>query len=131
LSTRTRLEDLVDNIASGVSKTPSSTVTTPSEQVPSSQGLTPQEFEAQIDALLSKREKERAGNSNRAIVRQKLEEKLGPNFANKVREQGKQLGLGENFLNQLAAENPAAFFKLVGVEDKPVTRQSLFSPPPQ
>lgn len=131
LSTRARLEELVDNIASGTSKTPSSPVITPSEQVPSSQAQTPQEFEAQLDALLTKREKERQGNSNRAIVRQRLEEKLGPNFANKVREQGRSLGLGENFLNQLAAENPAAFFKLVGVEDKPVNRRDIFSPPPQ
>jgi hypothetical protein len=131
LSARARLEELVDNIASNAGKTPSTPVTTPNEQVPSSQAQTPQEFEAQIDALLSKRERERQGNSNRAIVKQKLEEKLGPNFANKVREQGRQLGLGENFLNNLAAENPAAFFKLVGVEDKPANRQSLFSTPPQ
>jgi hypothetical protein len=131
LSTRTRLEDLVDNIASGASKTQSSTVTTPSETVPSSQALTPQEFEAQVDAVYAKREKERAANANRAVVKARLEEKLGPNFATKVREQGRQLGLGENFLNQLAAENPTAFFKLIGVEDKPADRRNIFSTPPQ
>lgn len=131
LSTRTRLEDLVDNIASSQSKTPSSTVTTPSEQVPSSQAQTPEQLEAQIDALLSKRETERRGNINRAAVKQKLEEKLGPNFANKVRDQGKALGLSEAFLNNLAAENPTAFYKLVGVEDKPADRRNVFTPPPQ
>ena len=128
LSTRARLEDLVDNISSGISKAPISPVITPSEQAPSQ---TPEELEARLDALLTKRERERSGNSNRAIVKQKLEEKLGPNFANKVREQGRALGLGENFLNSLAAENPAAFFKLVGIEDKPVNRRDMFSPPPQ
>lgn len=130
LSARTRLEDLVDNIASGTSKTPSSTVTTPSEPVPSSQAQTPEQLEAQIDALLSKRENERKANANRALVKEKLVEKLGPNFANKVREQGRVLGLGENFLNNLAAENPAAFFKLVGITDAPANRNNIFSTPP-
>ncbi|WP_154073665.1 hypothetical protein [Bradyrhizobium erythrophlei] len=130
LSTRTRLEDLVDNIASSTSKTPISEPHHGSEQVPSSQAQTPEQLEAQIDALLSKREAERRGNTNRATVKQKLQEKLGPNFATKVREQGRQLGLGEAFLNNLAAENPAAFFKLIGVEDKPADRRNLFSSPP-
>lgn len=130
LSTRTRLEDLVDNISSRESKTLTTPVTIPAEQVPSS-NQTPEQLEAQIDALLSKRERERTGQSNRAIVKQKLEQTLGPNFANKVREQGRALGLGENFLNNLAAENPAAFFKLIGVSDSQAPRRDIFSTPPQ
>jgi hypothetical protein len=128
LSTRTRLEALVDNITSNTSKTPSSEEPTRlREQVPSSH-LTPTQLEEQIDALLTSREKARLGKTNRDLVKTKLVETYGPNYSNKVREQGSALGLGENFLNNLASENPTAFFKLLGIEAKTPTR-SIFSPP--
>lgn len=128
LSTRARLEDLVDNIASRDSKTPSNDeLTRLREPVPSSPVLTPAQLETQIDDLLNKRDKERTGKTNRDFVKQKLAETYGPNYQNKVREQGRTLGLGEGFLNSLASENPTAFFKLIGIEDKP--QRSIFTPP--
>jgi hypothetical protein len=131
LSARARLEDLVDNISASTSKSNSNDGEPRlREPDPSSPALTPAQLEAQIDALLTKRDNERTSNSNRGIVKQKLLEKLGPNFASKVRDQGRAIGVGEAFLNQIAAENPAAFFRLIGIEDKP-RGPSLFSAPPQ
>lgn len=132
LSTRARLEDLVDNIASNQGKSPSNDrqpdLVNPD---PSSPAQTPEQLEAQIDALLARREAERAGNTNRAAVKQKLQEKLGPNYANKVRELGRAVNFGPAELDRMAAQNPTAFFKLLGIEDRQPNRQDIFSTPPQ
>ncbi len=69
-----------------------------------------------IETLIVKREQKKVQEANLASAISKLRETWGPNFAAQLREQARTLGVGEAFLNSVAAENPQAFYRLVGLD---------------
>jgi len=54
--------------------------------------------------------------SNLASVKDKLVQRFGADYANKVRGKLSELGLGDDFANGLAATQPNAFLALVGAQ---------------
>jgi hypothetical protein len=78
--------------------------------------------------LLDERDAALARQRNLNEAKATLEKNFGPNYASRVREIATQLGADEAFLNNLAATNPAALYKLVGVGER---RQEGFEAPPR
>lgn len=91
--------------------------------------VTPEDLDRIVDTRLTEREKAASRKQNLAKTKAELQKQLGPNYASKVKEIGSGLGLGEAFLNDVAATSPDAFLKLVGLTEQP--RQELFEAPPR
>lgn len=74
------------------------------------------DLETLLERKLTEREQASVKQRNLSIVKEKLQEVWGDKYALELRTAASQLGLGEQFLDNLASEQPAAFFKLVGID---------------
>lgn len=79
------------------------------------------DISSEVERVLQKREQESAVKRNIDQVTTKLQDLYGTvdKAAEVVRNKSQELGMSVDALQRLAAENPKAFFKLIGVEDKP------------
>jgi hypothetical protein len=127
LNTRLKLEEVVDRISSA-SKSPTSEQPPrePDNGQPASQ-LSPEDVQKLVTDTLTDSEKGAQARRNLAHVEEKLQEAFGPTFRRTVKAQAAKLGVGETFLQNLAAEQPAAFLKLMEVGP---SESSSFTPPP-
>jgi uncharacterized protein YidB (DUF937 family) len=126
-ATQARLQELVDKLT--IAGAPPINPPEPKDDE-KNKGVAPEQLEAVLDKRLQKYEAERTGKDNRVVVRQELQKHLGPNFVTKLKERAAELELGENFLDSLAASNPKAFLKLLGVgETTQAPAETLFTPP--
>jgi hypothetical protein len=75
----------------------------------------------QIEQALAKRDQARSLQSNIEIVTTKMTELYGSvdKAAETISTRSKELGMSVEALQQMAASNPKAFFKLLDVDDKP------------
>lgn len=99
---------------------------------PDTSGLTPTDVEALIERKVSERETQRIQKQNREDARARLVQAFGNDYISKLKEAGENLGLSAERLDQIAAENPKAFLKLVGADTAPAqqrSQDSLFVPP--
>lgn len=138
LNSRKRLEDIADLLSPN--KQHSSSEGTPpnrngGEEGTDNKNLNPDDLEKLIEDRLTKREKERLYEQNFNTVKSKLAEVWGPDASTKLSEVANTLGVGKEFLNNLAKEQPKAFFKLVGVDTQSNNQgqrqeaNDLFAPP--
>jgi hypothetical protein len=88
--------------------------------------ITPQD----IERIVEQREQRRQLENNLKSAMAKYAEANGPNFASKLTQQATELGMSEDNLKAMAANNPKAFYKLTGVEETP-RRVSNFEAPPR
>src|SRR5690606_2097286 len=65
-----------------------------------------------VAAQVAAREAESRKAANLSAVEQKLLETFGQDYQARVRSQAKVLGVGTEFLSSVAADNPAAFYRL-------------------
>jgi hypothetical protein len=128
LNTRLKLEEVIDRISSA-SKSPSSEQHPPREpdKEQTASQLTPEEVQALVTKTLTDTEKATQRERNLTMVEAKLQEAFGPTFRRTVKAQAAKLQVGETFLQNLAAEQPAAFLKLMEVEGR---EHSSVTPPP-
>jgi len=84
---------------------------------------------ADIERMLEEREAKKTAERNLETVVQKLEQAFGPDYRSRVQNQASTLGVGTDFLTDIAAKNPQAFYKLMGLDQQ--NRQDTFSPPPR
>lgn len=113
LKTRINMQDFLDQVRTPV-PSPQPTPVTNQEQA-SASGLTPADLEAQIQRVMSQREADNARSRNLLTVKGKLEEALGENYAEQVKQRAKDLGLDIQYFNDTAARSPQAFFELMGL----------------
>ena len=75
----------------------------------------------QIEQALAKRDQAKTVQSNIEIVTTKMTEVFGSidKAAETISARSKELGMSVESLQQMASTNPKAFYKLIGVEDKP------------
>lgn len=127
LNTRLKLEEVIDRISS-TSKSPTSEQPPrePDNGQPASQ-LTPEDVQKLVTQTLTDDAKKAKRDRNLAVVEEKLQEAFGPTFRRTVKAQAAKLGLGEEFLKNLAAEQPTAFLKLMEVEGR--EHSSVSAPP--
>lgn len=92
----------------------------------------PEEIERIVEERLTRAEKSRVQDANLAFVREELTKNWGQDYVSRLKEKASELGVGEEFLQGLAKDQPKAFLKLLDAET-PVSRQSsqnnLFVPP--
>lgn len=132
LTARVKEEELYDRISTLLTKSPSTEQNTNADgngtnKQPTTVGVTPEQLDELLDKRLNKLETSRKEQANQEIVKSKLVEKFGTNYVPKLTEETQKLGVTKEFLERMAAENPNAFFRLIGMEDKP--QIGLFTPP--
>lgn len=79
-----------------------------------------------VERLLEQRERANSRKQNLTEVENVLKDKLGPNYSQKVRTLTQDLGLDANKAKELAADNPKAFIRLLGLDN---TQTERFEPP--
>lgn len=98
------------------------------EQTGQLSAMKPEELEQLLERKLRERDARTTATQNLTQVQAKLRETLGPNFAQRVKEQALTLGVTTEFLNNLAATQPRAFYRMIGLDADRVTTHSV-SPP--
>lgn len=78
--------------------------------------LSDEDIESKLEQLFTKKTVEQTRKSNLTVVKEKLLESYGDNFAEVVKQKGAELGLNENEINDLASRNPKLFFKTFDVQ---------------
>lgn len=130
LATRTKMEEIKDLIVSA-RQTPA---VAPALDAPVTTQVAPavpeEDLEKRIERKLAQAQEKALAEANIKLVRSKLLETFGSEFAAKVKAAAMQLELGEEFLNSVAAKNPAAFFKLLGIEQGVTPRRNNDLTPP-
>lgn len=134
LNTRLTVEQMMDKITAAKEATNSNT--NGNQPVVNgdsgAKSLTEEDLTALVEDRISKIEKARIQESNLNQVRQVLTEKFGADFPSHLKQTAATLGVGEEFLNNLAKEQPKAFLALVGQEAPKVStpQPNLFTPTP-
>lgn len=91
--------------------------------------LTPEQLEKMLEERLTKRERQQVRDRNINEVKQKLTETMGQNYAAKLEQEARNLGVTREYLTNLAADSPQAFYRLMGL-DTPRSQGTSVSPPP-
>jgi len=89
-----------------------------------SSGLTEEQLTALIESTLSQREVENRANKNLQEVNDYLSEQFGSKAGEFLKSKVSEVGLSVDRMKELAAENPKAFYRLVGLDGQK-TNQSI------
>lgn len=130
LNSRVKMEEFLDKLNTFQSKSPTNDQDGLGAKKDDGTKLTQEDIATLLDTKLSERETKQKAMQNVELVKQKLQETLGPNYATKLEQMTNTLGLSKEFLNSVASSSPAAFLKLVGVEEGKKAGD-LFSSPPK
>lgn len=112
LESRITMEKLMERLDKGPTSSPISAhhsgndhKETPNSELP--------DFDKMIEDKLTKAQIASQRERNVRSVMEELTKNWGPNYVSRLEAVGKELGVGPQFLDNLAAENPRAFFRLV------------------
>lgn len=136
LSTRQTLEQLMDKMAAekGTQQTNPQSYNQDSEGGEGKgtvKSLTEEDIARLVEERLSTAEKARIHTSNLETVKKALESSFGSDYVTHLKAKASELGVSEDYLNNMAKETPKAFLKLVEASGEPRgTPNGLFSPPP-
>lgn len=122
LEKRATVEDFLDRLKSEREQAGNAPPPNHGDDRTETQALTPEQVEALVAAEVEKRSASDSKSRNRETVRQTLERSFGPGYQQVLRQKADELGVGQEFLNNLAADQPKAFLALVGAESAPATR---------
>lgn len=113
----------LEQVARPKSPEPQDPPVTPRDE-PVASAITPDK----IEEILDQREAKRTREANLSSVTSRLQELYGDDYRSRVQSQAKALGVGTDFLTDVASKNPQAFYRLLGLDQK---REDSFSPPPR
>lgn len=117
MNSRLSLEELVTKLATAKpSESGNPVVDDSSSNQNESTTLTPETLAKIVDERVAQISAREAAKSNLNVVKSTLTAAWGKDYPNKLREKAQELGVGESFLNDLAASQPKAFLKLIEVE---------------
>lgn len=85
-----------------------------------SQQHNPVDFDKLITEKLSAYERAKIESTNADKVQSKLRERYGDNYVSVLRDQQSSLGLSNEDVNSLAKKSPEAFFRVMGLNERPV-----------
>lgn len=123
-----RLEDLITKLS--LTQPPSSNEPPLENEEHKVPAYNPEDIDARVLETVSKLELQKKETSNFNEVQAKLQEKLGLNYENILKQQVAELGLSFDDVNTLAKKSPKAFFKTLGLEDN-VRNDNSFNAPPR
>lgn len=118
------LQELVDRLNAQQTST-SSTATNANEEKPR---IEQKDIESIVLKQIQENKLSEKRTANGLEVQNKLREKFGDKSSSILREQAQALGLTQERVNELAQESPAAFFRLMGLEQ---TQLESFQTPPR
>jgi len=125
-----RLEEIVDKLSQKTNSTPPNDPNHTNHNGEDDKGKQTVDFDELVERALSKKEQERRQLSNIDEVQRTLTEAWGPAFAQKLVAEAAALGMSKEEVNSLAASNPKALYRLVGLEGaRPTQRNDVFTPP--
>lgn len=114
LSTRIKYEDFLDKVKAPLERQPVPAAVTIQPEAPASE-LTPTDIEELVQRQIVAREAETARGRNLLTVQGRLQEELGVNYSEQVKQRARDLGLDIQYFNDTAARSPQAFFELMGM----------------
>lgn len=92
--------------------------------------MKPEELERLLEQKLNQRDQQKTAQQNLNIAKAKLAEAFGPNYVQHLRRQAEELDMSPQTLEQMAASNPKALFKLLGIGSVS-PQETLFETPPK
>lgn len=90
--------------------------------------VTPGIDEETVQRLIEQREAQNKRTRNLMEVKDKLIETLGEDYPNRVKARARDLGISMEQANQMAADSPAAFYAMLGINQAPVSVDNLAPP---
>jgi len=122
---RAKLEDLIDQWSN--KQQSSSDNTQANEQQTTKPVIDSKEIESLVSSKIQEHELTKKQQENFAQVRTKLKEHFGSNYQEVLKQQIDNLGLNEDFINDLARRYPTVLYKTLGLDQE--QRESFQSPP--
>lgn len=98
-------------------------------EVPKQQEDVLKQVQNLINTTLETHSRQSQQAQNEAAVVSKLQEVWGKGYSNKIAAKAEELGLGKDFLRDLARSNPNAFLKIVGADQVDTSNPNAHSPP--
>lgn len=114
LAKRATLDEVMTRISQNKQETPPQG-NQPPQGEPPAQGLTKAELEDYVSSKLAEANAERTAQTNFGSVVAELKKAWGPDFQDKLEAKRAELGLGKEWLTQLAGAQPKAFLSLMGI----------------
>jgi hypothetical protein len=116
LNSRLSLEELVTKLSSYKAPDPAPQGGDDNSHDTSKQpALTAEDLAKIVDERVRSISDTERAKANMTLVKNTLKQEWGDGFVDKMKQKAQDLGVGENFLNSLAMEQPNAFLKLMDV----------------
>lgn len=139
LQTRLNLEQFLDQLKTAVPKLNNDDSQDHHQQQPDKSVMSAEELAALVRSQVQQMKTQESAQSNLNIFSEKLRLAHGPNAATKLRSQASELGMTVDEVKALAARNPNAALKMLGVGEQrsvdnftaPPRSQSMSLPPGQ
>lgn len=132
LAERVKLEELLTQMNSKANQSPNSGSDNQNangtNQLPPTAGITPEQFDERLNKKLAEERAALREQQNLESVKPLLQQKFGTEVSSKLKEEAIKLKMTPEQLEQVAATNPVAFSRLVGLEPVKQT-QTLINPP--
>lgn len=128
LDSRLAVESFVEKVQQTVQPQKQPTETPPINQslgqdnqsavtgTPEGTNVTPEKMQELVEAAVSRRLTEAQRDQNIASVEAVARRELGENYKSILTQKATELGLGPEFLSQIARENPKAFLNVMGLQ---------------
>lgn len=126
-----KLQEVLDRILTAQNTSTSSTHTQANDNKDTAQGqaFDPSQLDSLLEDKLSKIEQARLARANWETVRDRLQSQFGDRSSEVLKAQTQKLGLTTDKVEDLAKTSPAAFFKLLGLDEQP--KAETFQAPPR
>jgi hypothetical protein len=124
---RAKLEEFIDQLHKQPSQQPAISENTITAKV-DKPGLDSQQIESLVSSKIQEHETSKKQNDNFNSVRNRLKERLGSNYQDVLKQQIDELGITEEYANNLARDNPTVFYRMFGL-DTQVQQQNFQTPP--
>lgn len=116
INTRTSLDTFLKEIKGAKEPNPQNVVNPPVD-APNA-GLDDSAIEKKFEEYLARRESQRSTQTNLEKVTTVLKEQFGPEANLIIKKKAQELGMSVQSLEQVAAQSPSAFYRLVGVAEE-------------
>lgn len=122
---RAKLEDLIDQL----SKRQTSSNELPPVKDEIKPVIDPKDIDSLISNKLEEREVSKRQNDNFNLVKNKLQERLGKNYQDVVKQQIDELGISVEDMNEMARNRPKVLLKALGVDETAPQLDPFQAPP--
>lgn len=116
LEKRLSMEELVTKLQTKQPDPVGTTEGSTQDEKPAAQGLTQEQLAKMVNDLVEAKVSANTQRQNLTQVRDSLKNAFGDNFVAKLEEVRSQLGLTQEFMDQMAKQTPQALLKLVGAD---------------